>query len=1009
MSLEQFLAIPTAFSSIYEPDAATNYADYVWNATTPSGYSSTNPYTLATLCYNGTGEASQARYFACCPGNHSIEAYRVNGVKHNGTYYESYNLTAILGSQFALNTDIQATSLARRAPWGITSTVIANIETSILPKAAAYFKKDPVINIHGSGLVERYPDTNEYFGLTQIFGIKKTSDLYQGDITVTVKDSSGNDIDFTVDTADPDYYETVQFVMPVDGATIDVTFGASTFPITYVNSGGPFVLSGPASAQFGGTVEVSASTVSGAYITEVSYHKDSDLTKIGTATKVSSTLWTFTMPGEAVRVGYLYENYPSITYNSTSGATLSGASWGQPGNTITVTATPASGHAIKEVIVYDESSNQLAVTKVNDTTYTFVMPNGPVSVTALTVGKYNVTYEVEPEGYCTVEIDGAVQLPMIAADVPYISSANYIYQNGLDFGYHSFAISQYSKVATTGDVKVVCAGGPLTTQYEDKVRYIYAFALEPTTIEVYYPYSGNITEQEIPRTNSSYFVKEIHGRTVYACYCSPPSYSTNWAVPVHNTESAMFENALGALLGGLLAEYSEGDTVTFSITNIKTSYEVVEVTASNTTVNYDETTGKGSFIMPASNVVLHVSLKKTGDDNDQGGESGADTDGGSFNDKSDTIGIPTINYAGIVSGGIITVFNPTLTQLNSLAQFLYVTDWADAIYQGFRDLFVKPMDSVITVHYLPIAPSVSGTKTIMLASHNTNVSAPWVNQQYKDVDLGTKSIEPFWNSFLDYNPYTQIQLFLPFIGTVSLDTDIVMGKSIGIRYRIDVITGACTAYIYTVESGVISVFAEYAGHTAFSFPLSGADYSRVIGSIIQAAASVAGMGIASRAATKTAAGLKSAADAQLAAANTSAQMSLFPNISQEAREAQAAAEIASAKAGNLMARNAQSVINTVGYTAEEIMSSKASYPVSGSIAGGSGLLSSRTPFLLIHRPRQSLPDGYKHIFGYPSNIYALLSSLQGFTRVEQAELKNIPCTDYEMALIYNALKDGVYI
>ena len=67
--------------------------------------------------------------------------------------------------------------------------------------------------------------------------------------------------------------------------------------------------------------------------------------------------------------------------------------------------------------------------------------------------------------------------------------------------------------------------------------------------------------------------------------------------------------------------------------------------------------------------------------------------------------------------------------------------------------------------------------------------------------LGSKYIEPYYNSFADYNGYTRIELHLPYYGSIELSPNDVMGKSIGVNLKIDLISGQGIYYI-CVKDGV---------------------------------------------------------------------------------------------------------------------------------------------------------------------------------------------------------------
>lgn len=73
------------------------------------------------------------------------------------------------------------------------------------------------------------------------------------------------------------------------------------------------------------------------------------------------------------------------------------------------------------------------------------------------------------------------------------------------------------------------------------------------------------------------------------------------------------------------------------------------------------------------------------------------------------------------------------------------------------------------------------------------------------------------------------------------------------------------------------------------------------------------------------------------------------------------------------------------------------------------MLGVRDAYLIIEYPNQSLAKNYKHFVGYPSNMYAKLSDLSGYTEVEQVIASGIWGTDDELAELIEALKGGVYL
>ena len=65
--------------------------------------------------------------------------------------------------------------------------------------------------------------------------------------------------------------------------------------------------------------------------------------------------------------------------------------------------------------------------------------------------------------------------------------------------------------------------------------------------------------------------------------------------------------------------------------------------------------------------------------------------------------------------------------------------------------------------------------------------------------MGTYKIPRKYNNFLDFSPYTKLEIYLPFVGIVALDTNLVMGKEIRIFLSMDFDTGIGTYWIVKHE------------------------------------------------------------------------------------------------------------------------------------------------------------------------------------------------------------------
>lgn len=143
--------------------------------------------------------------------------------------------------------------------------------------------------------------------------------------------------------------------------------------------------------------------------------------------------------------------------------------------------------------------------------------------------------------------------------------------------------------------------------------------------------------------------------------------------------------------------------------------------------------------------------------------------------------------------------------------------WSTDLIQRFKNVQYSPSTGIVSINKLPIIPDATGSaevikycgtratgtvsdyETLGGAAHGNlrNVTAYGVpcDRGWQHTS-STLYIPPFFNSFLDFEPYTKISIRLPFIGTVAIPTNSVMGGWMFCNYLIDCLTGNCVAQIY---------------------------------------------------------------------------------------------------------------------------------------------------------------------------------------------------------------------
>lgn len=336
--------------------------------------------------------------------------------------------------------------------------------------------------------------------------------------------------------------------------------------------------------------------------------------------------------------------------------------------------------------------------------------------------------------------------------------------------------------------------------------------------------------------------------------------------------------------------------------------------------------------------------------------------------------------------GIYSVYNPSRTALRSLGAKL----WDPNVWDMIKQYFTTPLDALLSLSIIPVTPSTSSHEAIVIGNYNSHVGANVVNSDYATFNCGSVYIPKFFNSYLDYDPYTKYQLHLPFIGEVDLDADEITSEYLNITYKINVVTGDCVALLKKGNN----VFAEYNGNCARFLPLSSTSWASFIQGSVTLASAAISAGVSMAGAASVGEAIESGIDSGAIKAGSG--------------EVRLAGNIASQQSG--MANLASAGINSV-------MSSKVSYSKSGKLGQSAGQISVRTPYLTITRPNLTLPEAtdqaassaLRNYVGYATNKIGPLSSFSGFTVVEACQLSSQYATDGEIAEALEIMRGGVIL
>lgn len=219
---------------------------------------------------------------------------------------------------------------------------------------------------------------------------------------------------------------------------------------------------------------------------------------------------------------------------------------------------------------------------------------------------------------------------------------------------------------------------------------------------------------------------------------------------------------------------------------------------------------------------------------DDGGGTGANFGGGSWDDSSDDIGFSELPTVSVASSGLVKMFNPSETELHQLGSFLF----SDDIVRNLLKALYQPLDHIISLSLVPFVPDAPTSDTIRFLWYNTGILCPKITHSYQIIDAGSYTLQGYYGSFLDYN--SRVYLFVPFCGMKEIDGKLAINSTITLQYKVDTFTGDCLCQVKFTKGDVDStdfnsVVYHYRGNLSAQIPLFARDFSQTIKNVVSGA------------------------------------------------------------------------------------------------------------------------------------------------------------------------------
>lgn len=325
---------------------------------------------------------------------------------------------------------------------------------------------------------------------------------------------------------------------------------------------------------------------------------------------------------------------------------------------------------------------------------------------------------------------------------------------------------------------------------------------------------------------------------------------------------------------------------------------------------------------------------------------------GSGSNPTDDINIPTLPNVTITNTGVC-LYGLNSTQVQAFTGWLWTSDWQDNI----KKIRTDPMQNIIGISLIDYP--VSGTaSTIQVGNLNTTINANIVNN-WLTVDCGSISLEEYYGSFADYEPYIATTLFLPKVGFVQIPADTIINNAIKIVYNIELISGEGLCYVYITDNrnGFSYIFNTYTCHATANIPTSASDHTQQLTALINA-------------------GINSTIAIGGAIATSGA--------------------------------TAGSAVSTVASSALNVAATKNPTVTRGNFGNFGNILCYKKPYIIINRTNLTKPSSFQENNGYLINYTSKIQGHTGFLKTRDYHCEfNAPYN--HRAEIENLLNGGVII
>lgn len=338
---------------------------------------------------------------------------------------------------------------------------------------------------------------------------------------------------------------------------------------------------------------------------------------------------------------------------------------------------------------------------------------------------------------------------------------------------------------------------------------------------------------------------------------------------------------------------------------------------------------------------------------------------------------PTDFGDGMVTSPFVGMYLLDRTQILNIANLFYTddVDILDNIKKGLELFGASPYESVVGVNWFPFDVSLMcettpatainfGSYTHQLGStvqRITTLEGAYIN-------AGTVFIGEWWGSYRDFEPYTELSVWLPYHGWEKLEIKKYINKSVNIRYYVDITT--CTGIIALVVDNHLT--DQFSCNIGVQLPTCGNNLSEYANNMIRTILG-AGAGV-------------------IGGATTGAMLG---------------GGVPGAIIGGGLGMAAGIAAGT--FEMSQKPKPKDMAVTKGNFSAGSGSYMPQYVIFRVDSHDLVVPDNLTAMYGRPSSSGGLINTFSGFLKVNTVKLNTGRMTDTEINEVTGLLQSGIYI